>query len=87
MVQFQDGKITVTDFKVTQRHLIDSIRSTHPSLSGAEKEKYTRMLVFLKIVLSSFISNCFLFSCSYARFTGNDNFMEDLVKNQKATLA
>ncbi|XP_029035401.2 peroxisome biogenesis factor 1 [Osmia bicornis bicornis] len=61
-----DGKITVTDFKVTQRHLIDSIGSTHPSLSGPEKEKYTRI---------------------YTRFTGNDNFMKDLVKNQKATLA
>nr|XP_003707760.1 PREDICTED: peroxisome biogenesis factor 1 [Megachile rotundata]XP_012151141.1 PREDICTED: peroxisome biogenesis factor 1 [Megachile rotundata]XP_012151142.1 PREDICTED: peroxisome biogenesis factor 1 [Megachile rotundata] len=61
-----DGKITAKDFKVTQQHLIDSIRNTHPSLSAAEKEKYKRI---------------------YARFSRNDNFIEDVVKNQKATLA
>ncbi|KOC60225.1 Peroxisome biogenesis factor 1, partial [Habropoda laboriosa] len=61
-----DGKIEAGDIKVAQAHLIDSIRSTHPSLSRSEKEKYKRI---------------------YARFTKNDNFMDDMMKNQKATLA
>ncbi|XP_076222599.1 peroxisomal biogenesis factor 1 isoform X2 [Nomia melanderi] len=61
-----DGKIEAEDIKVSQRHLVDSVASTHPSLSNAEKEKYKRI---------------------YARFAKNDNFMEDMVKNQKATLA
>ncbi|CAL7940371.1 unnamed protein product [Xylocopa violacea] len=61
-----DGKIEAEDIKVVQAHLIDSIKSTHPSLSVVEKEKYRRI---------------------YARFSRNDNFVEDMVKNQKATLA
>ncbi|XP_076762251.1 peroxisomal biogenesis factor 1 isoform X2 [Xylocopa sonorina] len=61
-----DGKIEAEDIKVVQTHLIESVKSTHPSLSAIEKEKYRRI---------------------YARFARNDNFMEDVVKNQKATLA
>ncbi|XP_043256334.1 peroxisome biogenesis factor 1 [Colletes gigas] len=61
-----DGKIEAEDIVVSQRHLVDSVQSTQPSLSTVEKEKYKRI---------------------YARFAGNDNFTEDIMKNQKATLA
>ncbi|CAK9814659.1 Peroxisome biogenesis factor 1 [Anthophora plagiata] len=61
-----DGKIEAEDIKVVQTHLIDSIKSTHPSLSEVEKQKYKGI---------------------YARFTKKDNFMDDIMKNQKATLA
>ncbi|XP_017876289.1 peroxisome biogenesis factor 1 [Ceratina calcarata] len=61
-----DGKIEAEDIEVVQTHLIDSIKSTHPSLSTVEKEKYKRI---------------------YTRFAKNDNFVEDMMKNQKATLA
>ncbi|XP_076649014.1 peroxisomal biogenesis factor 1 [Halictus rubicundus] len=61
-----DGKIEAADIKVSQEHLADSVRSTHPSLSSAEKKKYARI---------------------YVRFAKKDNFVEDMVKNQRATLA
>ncbi|XP_017754802.1 PREDICTED: peroxisome biogenesis factor 1 [Eufriesea mexicana] len=61
-----EGNIEAEGIKVVQSHLIDSIKSTHPSLSSVEKAKYKRI---------------------YARFSKSDNFMEDVVKNQKATLA
>lgn len=61
-----NGKIEAEDIKVSQTHLIDSIKSTHPSLSLVEKEKYKRI---------------------YAKFAKNDNFVEDILQNQKATLA
>lgn len=61
-----DGVIEAEDIVVVQTHLIDSVKSTHPSLSSVEKEKYKRI---------------------YARFSRNDNFMKDMMKNQKATLA
>ncbi|KAK1126053.1 hypothetical protein K0M31_005580 [Melipona bicolor] len=61
-----DGKIEAEDIKVSQTHLIDSMKSTHPSLSRLEKNKYKSI---------------------YAKFGKNDNFVEDILKNQKATLA
>ncbi|XP_076292104.1 peroxisomal biogenesis factor 1 [Lasioglossum baleicum] len=61
-----DGKIEAEDIKVSQEHLVESVRSTHPSLSSAEKNKYARI---------------------YVRFSKKDNFIEDMVKNQRATLA
>ncbi|XP_015435576.1 PREDICTED: peroxisome biogenesis protein 1 [Dufourea novaeangliae] len=61
-----DGKIVAEDIKVSQKHLVDSVKSTHPSLSNVEKEKYKRI---------------------YARFAKHDNFTEDMLRNQKATLA
>ncbi|KAK9306176.1 hypothetical protein QLX08_003068 [Tetragonisca angustula] len=61
-----DGKIEAEDIKVSQTHLIDSMKSTHPSLSRLEKKKYKSI---------------------YAKFAKNDNFVEDILKNQKATLA
>ncbi|KYM98485.1 Peroxisome biogenesis factor 1 [Cyphomyrmex costatus] len=61
-----DGKVNATDIKVTQIHLVESVKSTRPSLSTAEKLKYTKI---------------------YARFSKGDNFTEDVLKNQKATLA
>ncbi|XP_050461247.1 uncharacterized protein LOC126856619 isoform X2 [Cataglyphis hispanica] len=61
-----DGKVDAADIKVTQRHLVESVRSTRPSLSIAEKLKYTKI---------------------YARFSKGDNFAEDVLRNQKATLA
>lgn len=62
----KDGKISASDIKVTQMHLVESVRSTKPSLSTAEKLKYTHI---------------------YTRFSKGDNFTEDLLRNQKATLA
>ncbi|XP_043511745.1 peroxisome biogenesis factor 1 isoform X1 [Frieseomelitta varia] len=61
-----DGKIEAEDIKVSQTHLIDSMKSTHPSLSRLEKKKYKSI---------------------YAKFAKNDNFVEDILNNQKATLA
>ncbi|XP_018368488.1 PREDICTED: peroxisome biogenesis protein 1 [Trachymyrmex cornetzi] len=61
-----DGKVSETDIKVTQTHLVESVKSTRPSLSTAEKLKYTKI---------------------YARFSKGDKFTEDVLKNQKATLA
>ncbi|XP_071557616.1 peroxisomal ATPase PEX1 isoform X1 [Temnothorax nylanderi] len=61
-----DGKVNATAIKVTQTHLEESVRSTRPSLSIAEKLKYTKI---------------------YARFSKGDNIAEDVLKNQKATLA
>ena len=61
-----DGEIAAADIKLAQRHLVDSVRATHPSLSAVEKKKYKRI---------------------YARFANSDNFTEDMLRNQKATLA
>ncbi|KAL6424824.1 hypothetical protein ACFW04_010032 [Cataglyphis niger] len=61
-----DGKVNATDIKVMQTHLVESVRSTRPSLSIAEKLKYTKI---------------------YARFSKGDSFAEDVLRNQKATLA
>ncbi|CAL1678759.1 unnamed protein product [Lasius platythorax] len=61
-----DGKVDATDIKVTQTHLIESVRSTKPSLSIVEKLKYAKI---------------------YARFSKEDNFAEDVLRNQKTTLA
>lgn len=61
-----DGKVDAADIKVTQTHLVESIRSTRPSLSIVEKLKYAKI---------------------YARFSKGDNFTEDVLKNQKTTLA
>ncbi|XP_072762957.1 peroxisomal ATPase PEX1 isoform X2 [Anoplolepis gracilipes] len=61
-----DGKVDATDIKVTQTHLVESVRSTRPSLSIAEKFKYAKI---------------------YTRFSKGDNFAEDVLKNQKTTLA
>nr|XP_050857822.1 uncharacterized protein LOC127067205 [Vespula vulgaris]XP_050857823.1 uncharacterized protein LOC127067205 [Vespula vulgaris]XP_050857824.1 uncharacterized protein LOC127067205 [Vespula vulgaris]XP_050857826.1 uncharacterized protein LOC127067205 [Vespula vulgaris]XP_050857827.1 uncharacterized protein LOC127067205 [Vespula vulgaris]XP_050857828.1 uncharacterized protein LOC127067205 [Vespula vulgaris]XP_050857829.1 uncharacterized protein LOC127067205 [Vespula vulgaris]XP_050857830.1 unc len=55
-----------TDIKVTQKHLVESVKSIQPSLSSTEMEKYTRI---------------------YTRFSKGDTFVEDMLKNQKATLA
>lgn len=38
-----EGKINATDIKVTQMHLVESVRSTRPSLSAKEKLKYIRI--------------------------------------------
>nr|XP_033334649.1 peroxisome biogenesis factor 1 [Megalopta genalis] len=38
-----NGKIEARDIKVSQKHLIDSVKSTHPSLSDVEKQKYARI--------------------------------------------
>ncbi|XP_012541576.1 peroxisome biogenesis protein 1 [Monomorium pharaonis] len=38
-----DGKVNATAIKVTQTQLVESIRSTRPSLSTAEKLKYTKI--------------------------------------------
>lgn len=38
-----DGKANATAIKVTQAHLEESVRSTRPSLSTAEKLKYTKI--------------------------------------------
>ncbi|XP_076671558.1 peroxisomal biogenesis factor 1 isoform X3 [Andrena cerasifolii] len=61
-----DGEIEAADIKLAQRHLVDSIGTTHPSLSAVEKKKYKRI---------------------YARFAKSENFTEDMLRNQKATLA
>nr|XP_012225043.1 PREDICTED: peroxisome biogenesis factor 1 [Linepithema humile] len=61
-----NGKVDANDIKVTQTHLIESVRSTRPSLSTAEKMKYAKI---------------------YTRFSKADNFAEDVLTNQKATLA
>ncbi|EFN77746.1 Peroxisome biogenesis factor 1 [Harpegnathos saltator] len=61
-----DGKIDASDIKVVQTHLVESIKSTRPSLSAAEKSKYIKI---------------------YARFSKDDTYVEDVLKNQKATLA
>ncbi|XP_032677988.1 peroxisome biogenesis protein 1 isoform X2 [Odontomachus brunneus] len=61
-----DGKVEASDIKVVQTHLVESIKSTRPSLSAAEKSKYTKI---------------------YARFSKEDTYVEDVLKNQKATLA
>lgn len=61
-----DGKVDATDIKVTQTHLVESVKSTKPSLSIAEKFKYAKI---------------------YTRFSKGDNFAEDVLRNQKATLA
>lgn len=61
-----DGKVESDSIKVTQGHLLESLKSTHPSLSSTEKAKYNRI---------------------YARFAKGQNFAEEMVKNQKATLA
>lgn len=41
--RLQDGKVNATDIKVTQTHLVESVKSTRPSLSIAEKLKYAKM--------------------------------------------
>ncbi|XP_018312210.1 peroxisome biogenesis protein 1 [Mycetomoellerius zeteki] len=61
-----DGKVNETAIKVTQTHLVESVKLTRPSLSTTEKLKYIKI---------------------YARFSKGDNFTEDVLKNQKATLA
>ncbi|XP_014481800.1 PREDICTED: peroxisome biogenesis factor 1 isoform X2 [Dinoponera quadriceps] len=61
-----NGKIDASDIKVVQKHLVDSVKSIRPSLSAAEKSKYTNV---------------------YARFSKDDTYVEDVSKNQKATLA
>ncbi|XP_053998101.1 peroxisomal ATPase PEX1 [Hylaeus anthracinus] len=66
VAKVSDGKIEAGDIRVLPGHLVDSVKSTQPSLSTVEKEKYKRI---------------------YARFARNDNFTEDMLKNQKATLA
>lgn len=38
-----DGKVNATDIKVTQTHLVESVKSTRPSLSIAEKLKYVKI--------------------------------------------
>ncbi|KYN44445.1 Peroxisome biogenesis factor 1 [Trachymyrmex septentrionalis] len=38
-----DGKVSETAIKVTQTHLVESVKSTRPSLSTAEKLKYTKI--------------------------------------------
>ncbi|XP_039312379.1 peroxisome biogenesis factor 1 [Solenopsis invicta] len=61
-----DGKVNATAIKVTQTLLVESVKSTRPSLSTAEKLKYTKI---------------------YARFSKEGDFVEDVLKNQKITLA
>ncbi|KYM85704.1 Peroxisome biogenesis factor 1 [Atta colombica] len=38
-----DGKVSETAIKVTQTHLVESVKLTRPSLSTAEKLKYTKI--------------------------------------------
>ncbi|KAG7207684.1 hypothetical protein KM043_009303 [Ampulex compressa] len=62
----QEGKLCAEDIKVTQKQLVDAVKSTRPSLTDADKLRYNNI---------------------YARFSRVGDFTEDILRNQKATLA